>query len=100
MTKNILHKLQNIKFLVISITDLKHLLQKAEVLDEADTYISDYIRILRYADLILVQEQSQKGEIVIRKMETVDEAHVFLANRMEIYEKMWDGCGCKVSYFE
>jgi hypothetical protein len=100
MTENILHRLQNNKFLVISVTDLKNLLKKAELLLEANTYLSDYIRILLYDNHVIIQEQTQKGEIIVREQESLEKARIFLANRMEIYEKMWNGCGCKVGYFE
>ena len=100
MIENILHRLQNNKFLVISVTDLKNLLKKAELLLEANTYLSDYIRILLYDNHVIIQEQTQKGEIIVREQESLEKARIFLANRMEIYEKMWNGCGCKVGYFE
>ena len=100
MIENILHRLQNNKFLVISVTDLKNLLKKAELLLEANTYLSDYIRILLYDNHVIIQEQTQKGEIIVREQESLEKARIFLANRIEIYEKMWNGCGCKVGYFE
>jgi len=100
MTKSKLRSLQNNKFLLISVSDLHNLLKQADVIEEANTYMSDYIRILRYADHIIIQEQTQKGEIVIREQESLGKARIFLANRLEIYEKMWDGCGCRVGYFE
>ena len=67
---------------------------------EEDTCISGMIRILRLRNTVLVQEETQEREIVVRIRPTVEAAEEFVAGRLEIYERMWDGCGCKVDYSE
>jgi len=46
----------------------------------------------------LVQEKSNKDEFVIRLINSKKDADKFIAKRMETYDKMWDGRGCKVKY--
>jgi hypothetical protein len=48
--------------------------------------------------LRLVQEKSNKDEFVIRLMNSKKDADKFIAERIEMYDRMWDGRGCKVKY--
>lgn len=86
--------------LKLSPDELAGLLDKAELVREEDTCISGMIRILRLKNIILVQEQTPDHEIVVRIRPTVEAEEEFVAGRLEIYERMWDGCGCKVDYSE
>jgi hypothetical protein len=87
------------KFLVISDDELKELLFHSTTLIEKDTLISDKIRLLKFNDELFLQEKTTKDEYLIRVMKTKKEAVEFIKQRLEIYDKMWDGCGCKVEYY-
>jgi len=80
--------------------ELAELRSRAELLAEEDTYISDMIRIFRLDDLVFIQETADKTQIIVRTAPSVEDARAFVARRLETYERMWDGCGCSVSYFE
>jgi hypothetical protein len=67
---------------------------------EENTYISDKIRLLKFKDELILQEKTTKDEFLIRKMKTQKEAEDFMRDRLEIYNRMWDGCGCKVNYYD
>lgn len=88
------------KFIIISSDELQELLQNSKVVFQQDTRIRDFIRILRYEDYFLLQEKTNLGEIMIRRFETEADAMKLVNERMEIYDKMWDGCGCKINYYE
>lgn len=88
------------KFLIISSDELQGLLQNSQIVFEQDTRIRDYIRILRDEDNFILQETTNLGEIMIRRFETEADAMKLVKERMEIYDKMWDGCGCKINYYE
>jgi hypothetical protein len=57
-------------------------------------------------DLVLVKgegglaavEQSSPQERVVRALADASAARRFVEERLEVYERMWDGCGCKVDY--
>ena len=49
---------------------------------------------------LIIQEKSTKDELLIRSVQLKEEAEKFITERLEIYEKMWDGCGCKVEYYD
>ena len=79
--------------------DLELLLSKCKVVEDKDTLISGKLRLLNYQNNLLIQEQSDKGDLLIRFMQNKAEANKFIDERLEIYDKMWDGCGCKVDYY-
>ncbi|RLD17191.1 hypothetical protein DRI50_00065 [candidate division KSB1 bacterium] len=88
------------KYIVITEEQLQELLNATQVIEEHDTMVSDKIRLLRYNDYLFVQEKSDKGEYLLRGFESELEARQFIMDRMKIYEDMWDGCGCKVYYYD
>jgi hypothetical protein len=93
-------KLGEASRLGLSPDELTALLEEADLVREEDTCISGMIRILRLRNTVMVQEETPEDEIVVRIRPTVKAAKEFVAGRLETYERMWDGCGCKVDYSE
>lgn len=87
------------KYLALNEKELKSLLSNSKILIEKDTFISDKIRLLKIKDELLLQEKSNENEILVRIVKTKKEAKEFISKRLETYDKMWDGCGCKVDYY-
>jgi hypothetical protein len=79
--------------------ELNEVLKNFSVVYEADTILSDKIRILEKDNFFFIQEITNKQEIIFRRMKDESAARELINQRMEIYEKMWDGCGCKVDYY-
>ncbi len=98
--KELVEATRKAKFVVISEEQLQALLNSTELIEEHDTMVSDKLRLLRFGDYLFVQEKSDKGEYLLRGFESEIEARRFIMERMKIYEDMWDGCGCKVYYYE
>lgn len=97
--EKIFQSLKGKKYLVINESELNHLLSIAELILEKDTHISDKIRLLKINNNLILQEKTTKGEYLIRYIKNKKEAEELIKARLEIYEKMWDGCGCKVDYY-
>ncbi len=95
----IIKKLDGKNYIIISDEDLKKLLSAAKIIEERETHISDVIRLLKLSDKLLIQEKSNKNELILRLMPNKKAAEEFIKNRLEIYDRMWDGCGCKVDYY-
>lgn len=91
--------LQSNNYIKTDLTQVNRLVENSKLLLEKDTCISDKIRILEFENSIYFQEMTNRGEFLIRKMADLSTANDLLKKRMEIYEKMWDGCGCKVDYY-
>jgi len=49
---------------------------------------------------LLARETSDAGEIILRVFESEFAMNAFVQRRVDIYERMWDGCGCKVDYYD
>jgi hypothetical protein len=81
--------------------DLDSLLEASEVLREENTNLAGMLRILRHRDDVVCQEEHpDDGRILLRRMEDRAAADAFVDDRLETYDRMWDGCGCKVEYFD
>ncbi len=98
--KNILKDLSANLKLYLPIEELERILSFAVIISEQNTLISDYIRILKIEDHIMIQEKTDKNEIALHLVKDEQEATEFVNERLETYEKMWDGCGCKIKYYD
>ena len=78
--------------------DLPKLLAVADTIRADDTCLAGWIRILSIEGRLLVQEQTPAGEVLLRKHDSREAAERFVERRLTDYERMWDGCGCKIHY--
>lgn len=98
--KNIIQDLDENKKIFLPVAELNKVLSFSEIKYEKNTLISDYIRIVKIEDKVVVQEKTDKNEIALHLFDNEEEAQKFIDERLGIYEKMWDGCGCKVKYYD
>ena len=80
-------------------SDLNEILAQSEIILEQDTHIRDFIRILGFGQRIFVQEVSDRNEVLIREFAGQAAASDFVRERLNTYDRMWDGCGCKIDYY-
>ena len=99
--KLLLNKLKRKKIVILPEETLDDILKinGLKIIREDDTHISDHIRILKINSVIILQERTTKHELSLRKLKSIEEADKVVNDRLETYEKMWDGCGCKVDYY-
>lgn len=93
-------KVLNSKYIIIDENELRTILDDAEIIRVEDTHLSDFIRVLKYEDKLFVQETTFKQEILIRNMDSIKDVDFFVQERLDYYERKWDGCGCKIDYYE
>jgi hypothetical protein len=93
-------KLQSKAPIPIDRNDLVGLLETAEVVRQDNTCVAGWIRILSVDGAILVQEETPDGNALARRMPSIEDANKFVDDRLGTYERMWDGCGCKINYFK
>lgn len=98
--KNIFDRVLNSKYLIIEESELKTVLDNAELLRVEDTHLSDVIRLIKYNENLFIQETTFKNEIIVRKVSSIEDADKFIQERLDFYERKWDGCGCKIDYYE
>lgn len=99
-TNEILIKSLKSSYVIIDETELKSIFSVFEIVREENTYLSDFIRILSFENKFFIQEISFKKEILIRKMDSIEDAEKFMQERLDFYDRKWDGCGCKIDYYE
>ncbi|RKZ15768.1 hypothetical protein DRQ53_08155 [bacterium] len=100
-TETILNQLASATVVELDADALPELLADSKLLSESDTHLAGLIRILALRDLLLVQEQHPESrKLLLRGFTAREEAESFVRERLETYERMWDGCGCKVEYFK
>jgi len=87
------------RVLKVTEAELHELLEAAEVLSDRDTLVAGHLRVLDLSGLVLVQEETPEGKLLVRQAESVEAAQALVADRLATYERMWDGCGCKVDYY-
>jgi len=71
-----------------------------EIVERHDTLVAGELLIVRCDAGLAAVEQPAPQERVLRLLSDAEEARVFVEARLEAYERMWDGCGCKVDYYE
>jgi hypothetical protein len=98
--EKIISKAKKNKYFLINKEELEQLLSQSKTIIEKDTHISDKIRLLKLDNDLIIQEKTTRDELIIRIVKSKEEAEEFIKERLEIYDKMWDGCGCKVEYYD
>ncbi|MBK7631045.1 MAG: hypothetical protein IPJ23_10185 [Ignavibacteriales bacterium] len=98
--KEIFNKAENSKYLIIAEDQLQSVLNNSEITRVEDTHLSDFIRLIKFEEKLFVQETTSKNEIIIRKVNSIEDADSFIKERLDFYERKWDGCGCKIDYYE
>ncbi len=98
--KEIFNKAENSKYQMIGKDQLKSVLDNSEIIRVEDTHLSDFIRLIKFQENLYVQETTNNNEIIIRKVSSIKDADSFIKERLDFYERKWDGCGCKINYYE
>ena len=97
--QSLIKELDIFSYKIITEKELEELKDSLILVLEEDTLISGFIRIFKYNDFFIFQEKTPKNEIIIRKFNNSLKAKNLLNQRLEVYEKMWNGCGCKINYY-
>jgi hypothetical protein len=71
-----------------------------EVVERHDTLVAGELLIVRCGAGWAAVEQPAPAERVLRRLSDAEEARLFVKSRLEAYERMWDGCGCKIEYYK
>lgn len=82
----------------ISAAEADALLRAARVLREEDTRLAGPIRVFDLGGRVVVGESTTRGQPLARLLPSLEAAHRLVEDRLAVYERMWDGCGCRVDY--
>ena len=100
MTTEELHRrLESERIVPLPASDWAELAGDFDELESHDTLVAGYLLIVRGASGLAAVEQPSHDERVVRLISDDQEARRFVQDRLEQYERMWDGCGCKIDYY-
>ncbi|OGQ87694.1 MAG: hypothetical protein A2289_24580 [Deltaproteobacteria bacterium RIFOXYA12_FULL_58_15] len=83
----------------VSTSDWENLSTAVEVIESHDTQMRGVLLVIKTTAGIAAVEEPDALTRAIRPLSDRSAASRFVAARMAVYERMWDGCGCKVDYF-
>jgi hypothetical protein len=98
-TGEIVREALNNQVVKIDRDELAAVLEAAQAIRAEDTVLAGWIRVLSFDGQILVQEETPESDVLVRKLASIDAANRLVDRRLADYERMWDGCGCKIDYF-
>ena len=75
------------------------LAEACEVVERHDTLVAGELLVVCCAGALAAVEQPTAGERVLRRLSDAEAMGRFVKERLEAYERMWDGCGCKIDYY-
>jgi hypothetical protein len=75
------------------------IVDRFEEVQRHSTLVAGDLLIVRSVGGLAAVEQPSPGERAVRRLDDEDEVRRFVADRLGRYERMWDGCGCKVDYY-
>lgn len=70
-----------------------------EVVERHPTFLAGELVIAHSGAGLLAVEEPCAGERVVRRLGDEAAMREFVRERLDTYERMWDGCGCKVDYY-
>jgi hypothetical protein len=70
-----------------------------EVAARHATQLSGEIVVVRGDSGWIVVEEPEPETRLLRLLPDEGSVQRFVARRLEAYERMWDGCGCKIDYY-
>ena len=79
-------------------SDWESLAAGFEVLESHDTQFAGMLLVVRGPSGLAAVEEPSAAVRVVRPLADESAARAFVAQRLALYERMWDGCGCKVEY--
>jgi hypothetical protein len=62
------------------------------------TFVVGDLLVLQGEVGLVAVDQPTEGKRFVRRLASIEEKDRFVRERLETYERMWDGCGCRIDY--
>ncbi len=96
--ERVLSRLDGAAVIVVSSEELAAVKAVGEVVRAHDTSVSGPLEILEVGERVLVYEEMEDGRMLLRRMVNRQVADALVDDRLEAYDRMWDGCGIHIDY--
>jgi hypothetical protein len=85
---------------IVGITraEWERLAPRFQVLEVHETRLAGQLLLVRGPAGLAAVEQPEHDRRVIRPLADETAARSFIRDRLETYDRMWDGCGCRIDY--
>ena len=74
------------------------LMNHFEEVERHYTFVVEDLLILQGNIGLIAVDQPKNDTRVVRWLPSVEDKDRFVKDRLDAYERMWDGCGCKINY--
>lgn len=99
-TASLTHRIPKDGALAVGADEVDALREESQKIREVDTRFNGVIEVFQTADgEYILAEQTLQRQPVIRKVGSPAQADELIRSRLEVYDRMWDGCGCTVDFF-
>ncbi len=71
-----------------------------DVVSSRPTFVAGELLVVRTEAGLAAVEAPDEGRRVVRLLGDEEAAEAFVRDRLATYERMWDGCGCRIDYYE
>lgn len=100
MIEDLLGALSSGRIESVSMDTFADLIESLDVVEKTDTRFRGFIYLLRKEDVWIIAEHPDSSTAVLRRVDSREAGEAFIRKRLEDYDKMWDGCGCKIDYLK
>jgi hypothetical protein len=96
--KNLNNLLSTGKIVELPLDTGQRLADRFELLEDYKTGMVGHLLVIRGSAGYVVVEEQDRYRRVLRRFEEKLSALHFIRDRLDAYERMWDGCCCKIDY--
>jgi hypothetical protein len=93
-------RLQQGEIVTLGAEDWSSLEKEFEELERHATFVVGDLLIVRGKTGLAAVEEPFRDKRVVRPLSSEEAKNDFVKKRLEKYERMWDGCGCKIDYYK
>lgn len=83
----------------VSEADWSELEDRVKVTESHETGQAGKLLIVELEGRTAAVESPAPGKRVVRPLESPAAVRRFVTDRLDTYERMWNGCGCKIDYY-
>ena len=83
----------------LSIDEWEAAAPSLEEVERHDTFIAGDLILVRTDHDLAAVEEPKSSERVVTRLGDAATADAFVKERLSDYERMWDGCGCRIDYY-
>jgi len=93
-------RLESDGVVVLTPEEMETLLGHVEVVRKYVTLGKGDLIVAKWCGTPVVFEQPETDRFTARRFADQTELNRFVERRLDQYERMWDGCGCRIDFYE